>query len=376
MKKLLLLASITTILISCNKKFENEYVITGTVNGVENGKMVFLEKQNETGLVAVDTVKVENGKFKFVGKVSEPEFHLIQVEAVNGKVPIILENGEINVIVYKDSTLASKISGTYNNDQLVEFNTTGKKIQKKMMDFQTQNEANMQAAQENNDTVVINNLRKKFEVFQKELQTQAETYMATHPKSYISVLLIQDAMYQPAFNIKEIEKNFNNLSSDLKNTKPGKEIQEALKALTTVEVGSIAPDFSAPNPEGKTISLRESLGKVTIIDFWASWCAPCRKENPNVVALYNEFHSQGLNIIGVSLDKEGDANKWKEAIAKDKLAWNNVSNLKFWLDPIAVKYNVKSIPQTFILDAKGTIVAKNLRSEELKAKVKELLAAK
>lgn len=118
--------------------------------------------------------------------------------------------------------------------------------------------------------------------------------------------------------------------------------------------------------------MKESLGKITIVDFWASWCAPCRQENPNVVALYKEFHSKGLNIIGVSLDK--DAAKWKEAIAKDKLTWTQVSNLKFWDDPIAAQYNVEAIPATFILDASGKVIAKDLRGQELKSKIAALLA--
>ena len=118
--------------------------------------------------------------------------------------------------------------------------------------------------------------------------------------------------------------------------------------------------------------MKESLGKVTIVDFWASWCGPCRQENPNVVALYNELHGKGLNIIGVSLDK--DAKAWKDAIAKDKLTWNQVSNLKFWDEPIAVQYKVQSIPATFILDASGNVVAKDLRGAELRAKILELLA--
>ncbi len=120
------------------------------------------------------------------------------------------------------------------------------------------------------------------------------------------------------------------------------------------------------------MSLKESLGKVTIVDFWASWCGPCRVENPNMVALYKEFHAKGLNIIGVSLDK--DKAKWKEAIAKDQLTWTQVSNLKFWDEPIAKQYQVESIPATFILDAKGTIVAQGLRGAELQSKILELLS--
>ena len=110
---------------------------------------------------------------------------------------------------------------------------------------------------------------------------------------------------------------------------------------------------------------------MTIVDFWASWCGPCRQENPNVVALYKELHGKGLNIIGVSLDK--DAKAWKDAIAKDKLTWAHVSNLKDFNDPIAVMYDIKMIPSTFVLDASGNVVAKDLRGDALKAKVAELL---
>ncbi len=123
------------------------------------------------------------------------------------------------------------------------------------------------------------------------------------------------------------------------------------------------------------MSLKESLGKVTLIDFWASWCAPCRTANPKVVALYNEFHGKGFNVISVSLDT--DAAEWKEAIAKDKLTWTQVSNLaEMEKDPIVKQYGVKLIPTTYLLDASGKIVGIDLPHEEMKAKISALLTAK
>ena len=119
--------------------------------------------------------------------------------------------------------------------------------------------------------------------------------------------------------------------------------------------------------------MNESLGKVTLIDFWAAWCKPCRAENPNVVKIYEKYHDQGFNIIGVSLDRPNQKDKWTQAIAEDNLTWNQVSNLQFWQDPIAQLYDVRAIPAQFILDENGVIVAKNLRGDELDAKVKELL---
>ena len=122
------------------------------------------------------------------------------------------------------------------------------------------------------------------------------------------------------------------------------------------------------------VTLKENLGKVTLVDFWASWCPPCREENPNVVALYKELHSKGLNIISVSLDE--DAKKWKEAIAKDQLTWTQVSNLKQMKDPIALQYGVIQIPTTFLLDASGKVIAKDLYGDDLKEKIKEQLGTK
>jgi peroxiredoxin len=386
MKRILLLLTVSAVLFSCNKAGVNEYIISGTVKGVADGKTVVLEKQDETGqLKPIDTVKIKDGKFTIKGSAKEPEIMLLQVEALQGKVPFILENGDIEVIVDKDSVQKTKLSGTFNNDIFSKFNVDvvkfQKESQKKMMAFQNANMAKMKAAQEAKDTITINKLMKEYQVIQKEGMDFYVKFAETNPKALISALIVDSMLNDPSVDLVRAKKIFASFSPELKKYKPGKSIQSKLDKIakpvavgTSTEVGTVAPDFSAPNPEGKSISLKESLGKVTIIDFWASWCNPCRAENPNVVAIYNEFHAKGLNIISVSLDKE--VSKWKEAIAKDKLTWNQVSNLKFWEEPIALTYGVKSIPATFLLDAKGTIVAKDLRGAELKAKISALLATK
>ena len=372
-KHFLLLAGLT-LLASCSKVGDNEYLISGTAKGIDNGKMAILQVQNEMGPVSKDTVKVENGKFEFKGEYKDgPEIGFVIIESIdNGMVPFILENGEINITVDKDTIQKSKIGGTNNNDKFQEYNDGSSVIYKKMIAFQKANQQKLMDAQKVNDTATMMALKTKNMSFQTDMDKFSETFAEKNPNAFLSCLLLENFIGRQTLEAAKIEKLYNALASDIKKTKSGVRVYDFIKSQKAVNIGSVAPEFSAPNPEGKTVSLKESLGKVTIVDFWASWCGPCRSENPNVVALYNEFHSKGLNIIGVSLDK--DAAKWKEAIAKDKLAWTQVSNLKHWSEPIAKQYNVSSIPAMFVLDASGKIVAKDLRGAELKAKIAELLA--
>jgi thiol-disulfide isomerase/thioredoxin len=375
MKKIIGFLLVLVYFTACNQLAENEFILEGTIEGIENGKKAVLETQDETGmgLKALDSVVIKDGKFTFKGTVEEPELRFVQVEGVNGKAVFILENGEINMKIFKDSVNKTITSGTFNNEQFAKYTIEQGKIQKKIMDFRNTNMAKMQDAVKVNDSITINRLRDQFSNLQKELNDYNVTFSEKNPKAFISVLMLENMFYQPDADIEKIKKIYTNLDKTIQSTKPGKKISEMISSFNAAEIGKKAPDFSGPSPDGKTVSLKEVIGKVTIIDFWASWCGPCRKENPNVVALYNEYHDKGLNIIGVSLDKEGDGEKWKQAIEADKLAWPQVSNLKYWNDPIAKKYNIQSIPATFILDANGIIVAKDLRGDQLKAKVKELL---
>ncbi len=386
MRKLVLFALVALTIASCSKVKKGEFLITGTAKGIENGKTVILQTQNEATMmmVPVDSVKIKDGKFQFKGKITEPTMYSLSFPDFNNGFPVIVENDEVKVEVIKDSINFSKISGTYNNDEFQKFNNDARKIQKKMQDFQTKNMQAFNTAQQAKDTVTINKILKQNNEIQNGLKDMMMKYPDTHPKSFISALIVLEMFRSPDFDAKKVRKLYESLDESLKNTKTAKKIKDQLETIEKVKnapkpkpvaanVGQIAPDFSAKTPQGTVVSLKESMGKVTVIDFWASWCGPCRKENPAVVALYNELHSKGLNIIGVSLDD--DATKWKEAIAKDKLSWTQVSNLKEFNDPIALQYKVEQIPTTFVLDNTGKIVAKDLRGAELKAKVMELLAA-
>ena len=375
MKKIVVFLLLATTLISCSNVGKDEFLLNGTIQGIPDGKVVVLERFDDSlGAVAVDTAKIKAGKFTFKGKTLEPEMFSIRVETVQSNSYIIIENGEINLEIVKDSTFKNKFSGTYNNDQLYEFNQKGIENEKKKKEFGKNFQAKFLLAQNQKDTVTMKKIQTDYENLEKGIKTGIEDYIKSHPKALISALLIKSLFGEFEPNITKIETLYKGLDKTIQDTKTGKSIVKNLKQFKVVKEGRRAPEFSAPNPEGKTVSLKESLGKITIVDFWASWCGPCRKESPNMVKLYAEFHDKGLNIIGVSLDD--DAVKWKEAIASDKLSWVQVSNLKKWKDPIAAEYGVQAIPSTFVLNQFGVVVAKDLSGEALKAKVAELLAVK
>lgn len=378
MKKIILLITLSLVFLSCSKNGGGNYTISGIAPGIADGSKVIIQKQSEDGKtnVSVDTVLVKSGKFEITGKVDETTIHGITVESTNGMISVIVEKGDIKVEVDKDSLFKSKISGTYNNDQFQKFysgiSEIQKSVQQRKTKFENDNKEVVRLAQKNNDTLTISKLRKEYSLIQKDLTNYSLNFIKENPKAYISLLLVQGLFNNPEFDLEDVKKQFESLDSSLKELKPAKKIQEIFDTVSATEIGKKAPEFTAKDTRGKEISLSDSMGKkVTIVDFWASWCMPCRQENPNMVALYKEFHGKGLNIIGVSLDI--DSKEWITAIAKDQLTWSQVSNLKQWEDPIAKQYNVNQIPSTFVLDQDGKIVAKNISGAELRKKVAELI---
>jgi hypothetical protein len=253
MKKIFFVLTASIAIISCSKVKDGEYLITGTATGVENGKTIILQGQDPVTkmTVALDTVKVENGKFEIKGKVAEPAFHALLVQGVNQPFPFILETGEITVAIDKDSIHKTKVSGTYNNDEYVKFTEDLNKTQKGLIDFQKKNTQKMQAAQQAQDTAVINGLMKQYMEIQTEVQANSKkkylAYAETHPKSFISALIIQSMVADPSADIKKTETLYNALDESVKNTAPGKEIKTKLGQAKMPAVGASAtPPVGSP----------------------------------------------------------------------------------------------------------------------------------
>jgi len=367
MRKCAYIFLIFITIIACNENKEG-FTINGTLTGeLANGTHVFLKKTNEKNQpVDIDTTTVENGIFAFAGAVDTPELHYIFIDQIRGNIPVIIEKGEITVMAQKDSLMFAEIEGTLQNDLFSDFLEESRAMSKKAMSMN----ADMREASARKDTATMTSLRDEYFEFQEEAKNLELDYVKENPNALISALILDKTLTTKALPENEVKELYEALTTEIKETKVGKKIKGKLVKSESTAIGSKAPNFSAPTPTGEELALNDVLGKVTILDFWAAWCKPCRAENPNVVKVYNEYHDKGLNILGVSLDRR--AEDWKKAIADDGLVWNHVSNVDYF-DEIAKLYNVDAIPATFILDENGIIVAKNLRGDALGQKIGEML---
>jgi thiol-disulfide isomerase/thioredoxin len=334
-----------------------------------------MKTENGRNRIATDTAVVFNGAFVFKGEIKGTEMRALTIDGVRGQTSVFLEPGIIHVELYKDSIHKSKVEGTYNN---AVFNDYKNQYQEKIEAIDA---VRSQFLNSNKDTEGLKALQKKGDSLRAQLKNFGYEFIKTNNDSDFSLFVLEGLTSQKGFDVELASNAFKNIEASIKTKNESNQlitdrIRQKIESNPNrlkIKIGMQAPDFTAPDPQGKQITLSEIKGKVTIVDFWASWCKPCRIENPNLVKLYDKYHSKGLEIISVSLERGNQKAFWIEAIKKDQLNWYNVSNLKFWQDPIAQAYSVNSIPATFILDENGTVVAERLRGAELEATIKNLL---
>ncbi|RBQ05504.1 peroxiredoxin family protein [Pedobacter miscanthi] len=223
------------------------------------------------------------------------------------------------------------------------------------------------------DTLGLGAWRAEMARFKEEKNGLTLAFIKQHPDYFTSLLALKDVIGALPKDVQSLEKTFAKLDKNIQQTATGVKTKAVLDKFDAVSIGRIAPGFSAPDTAGKSINLSDFRGKYVLLDFWASWCGPCREENPIVVKAYNTYKDRNFEILSVSLDQPGKQEAWLKAIHDDQLNWKHVSDLKFWKNDVAQLYSVMSIPQNFLIDPNGKIIAANLRGAELAKKLATLL---
>ncbi len=371
MKKIFTLLSLTFffVLSSCGKN--NSYTLNGNIDVEDDTKIYILQADQNNQPFIKDSTSVKSGQFNFKGMSATPQISYMQVEGVNGYVLTIIENGTISADIYKDSITKSRVFGSKSNDDFIKYKLETKSLVNDMNSISF-------AAQDaimSGDIETAAELEKDYNKIQQKVLLYEWDFITDNLDSYMSGLLLEVFMVENKVNKDSIIDVYESFSNRIKVSDVGKNIADLLIQYSDpIDIGETAPDFTGPSLNGSNITLSEELSKhsVTLLDFWAAWCRPCRIENPNLVRLYKSYNDSGFNIIGVSLDRTQE--QWEQAVEDDNLLWTQISNLNFWNDPIARRYSIRSIPQSYLINSEGLVIGKNLKGNDLEEKIKFALS--
>ncbi|GAA4274671.1 TlpA disulfide reductase family protein [Aquimarina gracilis] len=361
----------TTLFFSCKTEKKNqetaeakadatEYIILGNIKNIPDSTLVYVE--NNEGLR--DSIMLIDGKFKLTGSIEEPvQVFLRTDDRTHGYNSFWVENQTITITVDNGNLNDANIIGGPIQKEFDVLNKKNIVVNKKLDELQKNfNKENL--SKEYRDSLI-----QKQSLYFKEIDNNAEQFIIDFPDSYVSIDLLN--RYSNGWERKTVSKLFSNLSERLKNSKNGESVKHFLSLPETPKIGDKFIDFELLDPKGNPIKLSDVKGEYVMVEFWASWCVPCRKSNPKLVENYNKYKAQGFEIIGVSLDQKKD--RWLQAIEQDSLPWTNVIEPEHFLSDIAQVYKVQGIPDNLIIDKNGIIVAKTLRgSQQVEDKLKEL----
>ncbi|TKC13246.1 AhpC/TSA family protein [Pedobacter polaris] len=360
MKNLKNLSILLMLLISSVSAIAQTFNITGTTTGLADGTWLYLRTSSPEK--TLDSTKVKNGKFNLVGKTNEKVSQLAVYTAkyenyvffwAEQNTHLQLKNGEFKKAIITGSK--TQLQADLRN-KLKEPN---RKLQDSLIQLLAK-EKDIAAKQELKEKLnTAKNAEREFDI----------NDVKENPNSLISAYIL--SVYASNWGKEKSAELYNNLSSDMKNTTYGKTISDFIMLNKEIKIGGKFVDFEQANATGKKIKLSAIKAKYILLEFWGSWCGPCREENPNLVKTYNAYKNKGFEILGVAADEKKE--QWLKAIKDDNLPWENVSDLKGDKNEAALIYGINAFPTNYLIDEKGIIIAKNLRGEELKKKLAELL---
>lgn len=332
--------------------------IKGKIDGVKSGKLVLLRHRSENKIDTLGTTPFSTPDFALSASLAEPSVVRLVVAGYAGGFEFIAEPGAQYLALLKDGD-GAYIKGGDLQDKWLHFQSWMKASQdsidivKKRYDaLLAQNK--YRSASRTNDTLIY---------LQKQQLEEQENFLKGND-NIISAYMAQSTAVAKGLSLEDSERLYVTLGPSARSSISGRIMKERIDRLKKTSTGQKAPDFTMSAPDGKQYTISKVPGKIKIVDFWASWCGPCRLNNRTLKELYATYHTQGLEIIGVSMDDNRD--KWIDAIEKDQLPWINISDLKAWKSEVSKLYDITGIPALFILDEKNNIIGRNIKGEALK----------